>query len=250
MIFHGEAQGLFLREERVGPVELATLSFGQRFEVTPMQMMKMTGTIANGGIPVTPRLVKATIDTETGERIDFEVESHERVLSEETAREVLSMMETVVDEGTGRNAAVRGYSVGGKTGTSEVGINTNKFIASFVGVASIEDPEVVILVILYYPSGEGGHQGGVVAAPVAGDVLREVLPYLEVSRSEALEIKESIDMPEVTGLTLSEARTILIELGLEYEFSEGQDGSMVVREQLPRRGIVINTGTRVMLETY
>ena len=232
----------------MGPVELATLSFGQRFEVTPMQMMKMTGTIANGGVPVTPRLVKATIDSETGERTDLEPQVHERVLSEETSREVLSMMETVVAEGTGRNAAVTGHSVGGKTGTSEVGINTNKFIASFVGVADIEDPEVVILVILYYPTGQAGHQGGMIAAPVAGGVLAEVLPYLEVSRSEQVEIRESVTMPDVTGLTLNEAINVLEETGLVYERLEGQDGSMEVVQQLPRRGIVINTGTRVILD--
>ena len=85
-----------------------------------MQIMKMTSTIANGGIPVTPRLVKGTVDSETGERVDFEPVRHERVLSESTSREVLSMMESVVAEGTGRNSAVRGHSVGGKTGTSEV----------------------------------------------------------------------------------------------------------------------------------
>jgi len=211
-------------------------------------MMKMTGTIANGGVPVTPRLVKATIDSETGERVDFEPQVHERVLSEETAREVLSMMGTVVSEGTGRHSAVAGYSVGGKTGTSEVGINTNKFIASFVGVADIEDPEVVILVILYYPTGQGGHQGGMIAAPVAGDVLREVLPYLEVTRSHQVQIRESVTMPDVTGITLDEAVQILRDTGLEYEFIEGQIGTMTVVEQLPRRGIMINTGTRVVLD--
>ena len=177
-----------MRENRVGPVELATISFGQRFEVTPLQIVKMTGAIANGGVPVTPRLVKAKIDNETGERIDFEVKQNERVLSEETAKEVLSMMETVVSEGTGRNAAVAGHTVGGKTGTSEVGINTNQFIASFVGVADIESPDVVILVVLYNPVGEGGHQGGTIAAPVAGDVLREVLAYLEIAKSTSDEI--------------------------------------------------------------
>ncbi|MCL2354865.1 MAG: penicillin-binding transpeptidase domain-containing protein [Oscillospiraceae bacterium] len=236
-----------MRENRVGPVELATISFGQRFEVTPMQMIKMTGTMANGGVPVTPRLVKATIDSETGERVDFEPILHERVISEQTAREVLSMMETVVLEGTGRNAAVIGYSVGGKTGTSEVGINTNKYIASFVGVADIYDPEVVILVILYYPMGPSGHQGGMIAAPVGGEVLREVLPYLEVSRSEMDEIRESVVMPEVTGITLNEAMQILRENGLEYAIHEDVHGEMMVTQQLPRRGIVINTGTRVLL---
>ena len=89
------------------------------------------------------------------------------------------MMESVVAEGTGKGATVLGYRIGGKTGTSEDGVNTNKYIASFMGVAPIEDPEVVILVTLYNPTGEGGHQGGGVAAPVGGQILSEVLPYLD-----------------------------------------------------------------------
>ena len=156
----GESSSIFLKEEKVGPVELATISFGQRFGITPIQMATLVSTIANDGIVVTPRLVKATIDSRTGERNEIEIKEKGRVISEKTAKDVLSMMESVVKEGTGRNAAVSGYSIGGKTGTSEDGVNTNRYITSFVGVADISEPEVVIVIILYNPIGDGGHQGG------------------------------------------------------------------------------------------
>ena len=94
------------------------------------------------------------------------------------------MMESVVSEGTGKNARVEGYSIGGKTGTSEDGVNTGKYVTSFVGVADINNPEVVIIIILYNPTGEGGHQGGGVAAPVGGKIFAEVLPYLESKKQK------------------------------------------------------------------
>lgn len=168
----GEANSIFLKEDKVGPVELATISFGQRFEITPIQMLTVVSTIANNGKKFTPRIVKATIDSQTGERNDIETVEGEQVISEETAKKVLSMMESVVSEGTGKNAQVAGYSVGGKTGTSEDGVNTGKYVTSFVGVADTNDPEVVILVLLYNPTGEGGHQGGAIAAPIASQILR------------------------------------------------------------------------------
>jgi len=123
-------------------------------------MAKIVATIANGGKEVTPRILKATIDSETGERTDLEVKEGQQVISEENAKKVLSMMESVVAEGTGKNAQVQGYSIGGKTGTSEDGVNTGKYVTSFVGVADIKDPEVVVVILLYNPTGEGGHQGG------------------------------------------------------------------------------------------
>ena len=152
---YGEAASIFLKEEKVGPVELATIAFGQRFEVTPIQMVRMVSVIANKGIEVKPRIVKEIRDSETGEVQTIPVEETGRVISEETANRVLSMMESVVAEGTGKGATVLGYRVGGKTGTSEDGVNTNKYVASFMGVAPIEDPEVVILATLYNPTGEG-----------------------------------------------------------------------------------------------
>lgn len=131
MIYHGEATSIFLKENKVGPVELATIAFGQRFEITPIQLATAVSTIANGGVKVSPRVVKQIIDSKTGEITDVPVKIGERVIAKEHAEEVLNMMESVVAEGTGKNAQVKGYRVGGKTGTSEDGVNTNKYVASF-----------------------------------------------------------------------------------------------------------------------
>lgn len=157
----GEGGSIFLSENKVGPVELATISFGQRFEITPIQMVTAVSTIANGGKYIKPRIVKKIINSETKEIKNIDSNIQEGVISEETSKKVLSMMESVVAEGTGKNAQVKGYSIGGKTGTSEDGVNTGKYVTSFVGVAPIENPQVVILITLYNPTGEGGHQGGV-----------------------------------------------------------------------------------------
>ena len=176
----GEANSIFLKEEKVGPVELATISFGQRVEVTPIQMITMVSTIANKGKYVQPRVVKKIIDSTTGEETVIEPIYKNQVISEKTAEDVLSMMTSVVAEGTGKNARVEGYNIGGKTGTSEDGVNTGKYVTSFIGVAPTDNPQVAILVTLYNPTGEGGHQGGGVAAPVAGKILGEVINYLEI----------------------------------------------------------------------
>ncbi len=184
---YGEAKSIFLTEEKVGPVELATISFGQRFEVTPIQMITMVSTIANKGMYVQPRLVKQIKNSETGEMQEVQPIFGEQVISEETAGNVLSMMTSVVGEGTGKNAKVLGYNVGGKTGTSEDGVNTNKYVTSFIGVAPTDNPQVTILVTLYNPTGEGGHQGGGVAAPVAGKILNEVIQYLGIEPTEEVE---------------------------------------------------------------
>lgn len=156
----GEANSIFLAENKAGPVELATISFGQRFEITPIQLVTAVSSIANGGTSVQPRVVKQIINSGTGEIQDVPVKTNGEVISKETSEKVLSMMESVVSEGTGKNAKVAGYRIGGKTGTSEDGVNTNKYVTSFCGVAPIDNPQVVVLVTLYNPTGEGGHQGG------------------------------------------------------------------------------------------
>ena len=178
----GEANSIFIAQNKCGPVELATISFGQRFEITPIQLVTAVSSIANGGNLLTPRIVKATINSETGERTDLPVETKGNFISKETSEKVLSMMESVVSEGTGKNARVEGYRIGGKTGTSEDGVNTGKYVTSFCGVAPTNDPQVVVLVTLYNPTGEGGHQGGGVAAPVGGQIFSEILPYLELKK--------------------------------------------------------------------
>lgn len=178
----GEANSIFVKQEKCGPVELATISFGQRFEITPIQLVTAISSIVNGGNLLTPRVVKSVLDTQTGEEQEVPIDKKATSISKETSEKVLSMMESVVSEGTGKNAKVEGYRVGGKTGTSEDGVNTGKYVTSFCGVAPIENPQIVCLVTLYNPTGEGGHQGGGVAAPVGGKVLGEVLPYLENSK--------------------------------------------------------------------
>ena len=175
----GEANSIFVKEEKAGPVELATISFGQRFEITPLQMVTAVSSIANKGTYIKPRIVRSIQNSTTGEITDMPIETGEQIISKENAEKVLSMMNSVVSEGTGKNARVEGYEVGGKTGTSEDGVNTGKYVTSFCGVAETDNPEIVLLITLYNPTGEGGHQGGGVAAPVGGQILGEVLPYME-----------------------------------------------------------------------
>lgn len=167
-------------------------------------MITMCSTIANGGNYIKPRIVKAKIDSQTGERKEIEVVTKDRVISEETAKNVLSMMESVVAEGTGKNSQVKGYRIGGKTGTSEDGVNTGKYVTSFIGVAPISDPSVAILITLYNPTGEGGHQGGGVASPVSGNILSEVLPYLELQKEK--EELADIKVPNLIGKTIRRSR--------------------------------------------
>ena len=175
----GEANSIFVKEEKAGPVELATISFGQRFEITPLQMITAVSSIANKGVYIKPRIVKSIQNSTTGEITEMPIETGERIISKENAEKVLSMMNSVVSEGTGKNARVEGYQVGGKTGTSEDGVNTGKYVTSFCGIAETDNPKIVLLITLYNPTGEGGHQGGGVAAPVGGKILSEVLPYLD-----------------------------------------------------------------------
>lgn len=216
-------------------------------------MCTAVSTIANGGTYVKPRIVKQIINSETGEITDIETVTKEKVVSEETSKKVLSMMESVVSEGTGKNAQVKGYSIGGKTGTSEDGVNTNKYVASFVGVTPVSNPQLVVLVVMYNPTGEGGHGGGGVAAPVASQILTEVLPYLEVSKDNVSseDIKVNVEVPNVIGLTYKEAEKTLKDAGLEItlrnEETEVPD-DYVISNQVPNSGVQILEGGSVIVE--
>ena len=248
----GEAGSIFLKEDKVGPIELATISFGQRFEITPIQMITAVSTIANKGTYVKPRIVKKIINNESGEVREIEPEKTENVISKKTAEDVLSMMESVVEEGTGKNASVQGYSIGGKTGTSEDGVNTGKYVTSFVGVAPISDPEVVILITLYNPTGEGGHQGGGVAAPIGSQVLGEVLPYLEIQKDTEDEnmISEEVIVPNITGITISEAKKKLKDAGLDIKYEETEEdiSNKKVISQVPNEGMKVNKESKIIVE--
>ena len=240
----GEGGSIFLAEEKVGPVELGTIAFGQRFEVTPIQMITAVSSIANGGTYVVPRVVKGIVNSQTGEVKNIEPQKKETVISKETSEKVLSMMQSVVAEGTGKNAQVKGYSIGGKTGTSEDGVNTGKYVTSFVGVAPISNPKLVILITLYNPTGEGGHQGGGVAAPIASQVLGEVLPYLEVQKDNETEedVKNKVAVPNLEGMTIGEAKKVLKDLNLNLEYNEENtenEEERIITEQVPVSGVEV-----------
>ncbi len=253
----GEAGSIFLAENKAGPVELATISFGQRFEITPLQLVTAVSAIANGGDLVQPRVVKQIVDSKTGEKRDIEVKKKGNAISKETSEKVLSMMESVVSEGTGKNAKVAGYRIGGKTGTSEDGVNTGKYVTSFIGVAPIDNPQLVMLITLYNPTGEGGHQGGGVAAPLAGQIFREILPYMEINQGNADEVEqtEQLSTPDILGKSISEAEKILKENNLEMVIENNQDEqseidkeNTFITEQTPNAGIVINKGSKVYIK--
>ncbi len=249
----GEAKSIFIDEQKCGPVELATISFGQRFEITPIQLITAISSIANGGTLVTPRVVKATINSKTGEETELPVDTKRNTISKETSEKVLSMMESVVFEGTGKNSRVLGYRIGGKTGTSEDGVNTGKYVASFCGIAPVDNPQVVMLITLYNPTGEGGHGGGGTAAPVAGKIFSEILPYLEVEQGNKDEVEEMIEteVPNVTDMTISEAIKVLEENGFEVkinnETEELNKDEAIVTEQVPSAGIMAYQGSCVYL---
>ena len=210
--------------------------------------------IANGGNLIQPRVVKATIDSQTKEVANIETKIKSQAISKETSEKVLSMMESVVSEGTGKNAKVAGYRIGGKTGTSEDGVNTNKYVTSFLGVAPIENPQVVLLITLYNPTGEGGHQGGGVAAPVGGQIFSEILPYLEVNQGnqDEVEQKDQVQIPKIEGMTIKESEKIIKELGLEIAIENDVDGldkeNTIITEQSPKEGITINKGNKVYVK--
>ena len=234
-------------------MSFGTIAFGQRFEVTPIQMITMVSTIANGGTYIKPRVVKATIDSQTKERTDIEPIKKDRAISEETAKNVLSMMESVVAEGTGKNSQVKGYRIGGKTGTSEDGVNTGKYVTSFIGVAPISDPSVAVLITLYNPTGEGGHQGGGVAAPIGSQIFGEVLPYLEVVKDgeESEQIAE-IEVPNIEGKTLKEAENTIKESNLQLVINNEQENmdkeNIVVKQQTPKAGVKVKEKSSVYID--
>ena len=174
----GEAGTIMHRAENMGPVELATVSFGQSFQITPIQLITTVSMIINGGTRVTPHFGLRTLAEDGSVVKEFEYESVEGLVSEETSQTVRELLEKVVSEGTGRNGYVEGFTVGGKTATSQtLPRGSGKYIASFVGFAPAEEPQVIALAIIHNP--KGVYYGGTIAAPVVRRLFENILPYLE-----------------------------------------------------------------------
>ena len=181
----GELTGMFYNLDKVGPVELATMSFGQRFTITPLQMCNAICSIANGGKLLQPKIVKSMTNTDTGEVTEIDTKIIRQVLSSKTAENMRSMMQSVVTDGTGKRAQVEGYTIGGKSGTSEPVASDKKagYTTSFAAISPIENTQVVVLVTLYNPTGNS-HQGGQTAAPVVSKILAETLPYMGIEPNQ------------------------------------------------------------------
>lgn len=196
----GEALGQFYDLNKINDYELATMSFGEKFTITPIQMITAVSAIANDGVLVQPQLVDKITNTDTGEVTEFKTKEIRQVISKSTADKVASMMEAVLDRdsgGSGYRALeyVKGYSLGGKTGTSEPNSTNSGYTASFVAISPVENTKIVLLVILKNPGEKVNHNGGVIAAPTAGKMLAEILPYMGIEYGN--EIKEiTSDLPD------------------------------------------------------
>ncbi len=173
----GEAGTIMHKKEDIGTVELATMTFGQSFQITPIQLATTVSSLVNGGVRVTPHLGVAVLD-ESGETIkEFEYEEKSGIVSEETSETMRMLLKSVVEEGSGKNGYIEGYSIGGKTATSQtLPRSANKYISSFLGFAPAEDPQILGMVVIHNP--QGIYYGGTIAAPVLRDIYDNVLPYL------------------------------------------------------------------------
>lgn len=247
----GEAQSSFWDESEVKSVERATMSFGQRFSITPLQMITAISAIANDGVLMKPRIVKSVTNTDTGAVTTIDTEEVRQVISSETASKIKSMMQSVVEDGTGGKGSVTGYTVGGKTGTSEPRPgreDIDGYVATYVAISPVEDTQVVLLLNLYKPP-KSNHQGGTLAGPVVSQMLTEILPSLGIpSDEESSNDDNLITVPEVRNKTIAEAEKILKEKGFTTKISTSSDkNSTIVTDQVPKPGVSLSANSIIML---
>lgn len=249
----GEENSLFTALDKVGPVELATMSFGQRLNITPLQMATAICAVANDGYLMQPRIVKSITNTDTGAVTEVEPVTVRQVISKKTSEEVREMMHYVATKGTGQNAQVTGYSIGGKTGTSEPPSNRKEdgYVASYVAISPVEDTQVVLLLTLYKPPANN-HQGGTLAGPVVSQMLSKILPLLNVTSTSPTGNNNTnenlITVPEVRNKTLAEAQKILKEAGFTVKVSTSGDiNTELVTDQTPKPGIALNKKSIIYL---
>ena len=231
----------------MGPVELATYSFGQGFQITPLQMVDAIAAVANDGKLLKPHIVKQIKDQNGNIVKNFEPQFVRQVTSKQTDDTLRNILESVVREGTGKNSYVKGYRIAGKTGTSEkLPRGSGKYIASFGAFAPADDPKVAVIVILDEPSG-GTYYGGQIAAPVAGQIIDDTLRYMEVAprySPEELDDQKQISVPDVRGMTLDQAGKTIKEVGLDYKV-EGQGKTIV--DQMPVPGFNLTSNAPVFI---
>ena len=257
----GESKGVFfdkslvVNTEKWGTASLTSGSFGQTFKITPLQLVRAIASVVNGGYLMEPYLVSEIIDADGNTVLKQEPTVVRRTISEETSGIMRTLIQSVVEEGTAKNAQVAGFSIGGKTGTSEKidvfddnGQRVLDKIVSFVGIAPMEDPEYIVLVALDTPSRATGIyiSGGVMAAPTVGAVMADILPYLGVERHFAQEDVASrvIVVEDYSGLTREETEKTMKQLGITAHFVG--DGETVTG-QIPSAGKSVPGGSEIMI---
>ncbi len=245
----GETNGIFHAKENFKEIDLATSSFGQSFNITPLQMVTMVSAVANGGKLMKPHLVKQLVDTEGNVVQEFEPQVVRQVVSKETSAKMCEILESVVSVGGGKNAYLAGYRIAGKTGTSEKQPRGNqKYVASFIGFAPADDPEIVCLVILDQPPEGAPYYGGIIAAPVVKNILEECLQYIGVEPEYTPEEQELMDItvPDISGKSREEAERVLAEVGLTASFRGTGD---VVLVQIPKAYSKLSRNSKVVAYT-
>ncbi|NLZ47326.1 MAG: stage V sporulation protein D [Clostridiales bacterium] len=260
----GEATGIVKKTEDITTVDLATISFGQSNTVTPIQYMAAFNAIANGGVMVTPHIMKAIthVDENNQMVVDETFETYSKkyekkqIVSKEQADLLCTYLEKVVSEGGGKNAYVEGYRIGGKTGTAQkVDPNTGtygvgKYVASFAGMAPVDDPKVTVFISIDEPD-PSKYYAGQIAAPVAKQVFYDIFNYLSIKGDVSIEdtlrsMKKDVILPDLRGMKKSEAIKTLKEVNLEYEIEEQGD---IIVDMTPKPGYTVKEGDKIILYT-
>lgn len=255
--YPGETGSIMYNIDAVGPVELATMGYGQSISVTPIQLLTAINAIGNGGDLLQPRYVKALTDSEGNVVKEYEKTVVRKVLSSKTAKEMRDMMEYVVSDGGGGNAKISGYRIGGKTGTAnKIDVGSGKYgdyyYSSFVGIAPMDDPQVSILVVVDSP--KGAFYGSQVAAPVAKSILQDTLRYLGVEPKYTKEEQDAIAgnytiVPNVVGKEFSEAVGMIGGKELKYSRPKNtrDDDNFIVAAQYPKAGTKVKRNSVVYI---
>lgn len=246
----GEAVGILHSKDKIGPVDLATMSFGQSFQITPMQLLSAASAAVNGGYKVTPHFAKQVINNEGEVITSFNYGKTEQIISTDTSERLKKILESVVSEGGGKKAYIPGYHIGGKTATSQkLPRGSGKYTASFLSFAPADDPVIMTLVIIDEP--KGTYYGGVIAGPVMKEVLSNALPYLGIQpyytdKEKDLEEVQKIIVPDFKGKSKNEANKYATEQGVKVDI---QGEGTTILSQFPLEGETINKTSKIILYT-
>ena len=245
--FLGETSSIMLKQESVKTVDAARIGFGQAIAITPMQLIVATAAAINGGHLVTPYLMKEITDS-AGRTVVRNYPAEKRsVISESTSATVRSLLKNVVSLGSGKLAGVAGYSIGGKTGTAQKyqdgKIAAGKYVSSFIGFSTVEDPEYVVYFMVDEPVGYR-YYGSLVAAPYVGRVFSEIFKYKKIVPIEEVVTHSYAEMPELVGMTAGNAIKTVNAMGVTFELT-GSGGNVIA--QYPERGEVINENSVVLI---